>query len=340
MNGFNPDELIEQYMSLQSGEPRMRAIRAAIVEAERAQDDAAAMQFHHDLIHESVFSGDRYQALIDFPQFLAIQHRNPELEAEWTHDRLWMFKWIVEAATEFYQIEKKQILQWFSEFRRDLLKNGYSLRSWYEKRSIFYQYADRAKMRMDYAAFLEAPRDRMSDGEASELDSEVRFEMQIGNRERAMKAANEIFEKRYWTEEVPCKTYFYLLEDACKRGDTEAAADYAKHLKSLCSGQRFQLEPIGMMLCWYAQSDPAAGLEFYLRNKSLREGSRNPYLCFWFDRGAAKLLHAAADAGLSMSDQTPEQMHAQAEAMFAACKEIAAKFDARNGSDYFTKSLD
>ena len=193
MNGFNPDELIEQYMSLQSGEPRMRAIRAAIVEAERAQDDAAAMQFHHDLIHESVFSGDRYQALIDFPQFLAIQHRNPELEAEWTHDRLWMFKWIVEAATEFYQIEKKQILQWFSEFRRDLLKNGYSLRSWYEKRAIFYQYADRAKMRMDYAAFLEAPKDSMSDGEASEPKNELSVQEQtvldiIRNNEGLSKA--------------------------------------------------------------------------------------------------------------------------------------------------------
>ena len=339
MNTYNPEALMQNYRAMQPGDSRMRAIRAAITEAELAKDDAAALQFHHDLIHESVFSGDRYQALVDFPQYLAITHRNPELAAEWSWDTLWMFKWIVEASTEFYQIEKKQVLQWFSEFRRELLKNGYSLRSWYDKRAIFYQFSDRAKMRMDYAAFLDSPKDAMCDGDTNDLDTQVRFELQTGNREKALAAANEIFRNHLRTEEVPCKTYFYLLADALKRGDPADAAQYAKPLQQLCTGDRFQLEPIGMMLCWYALTDPAAGLAFYAKNQPLREGSRNPYLCFWFDRGAARLLRAAADAGLELNGQTPDALRTLADGILAHCTEIAGKFDARNGSDYFTKAL-
>ena len=339
MNGYDPEALIQSYRAMQPGDPRMRAIRAAITEAELAKDDAAALQFHHDLIHESVFSGDRYHALVDFPQYLAITHRNPELAAEWTHDTLWMFKWIVEASTEFYQIEKKQVLQWFSEFRRELLKNGYSLRSWYDKRAIFFQFSDRAKMRMDYESFLDAPRDAMSDGKTNDLDTQVRFELQIGNLEKAKAAADEIFRNHLRTEEVPCKTYFALLADAIRRGDLADAEQYAKPLKQLCSGERFQLEPIGMMFCWFALTDPAEGLLFYTQNKALREGSRNPFLCFWFDRGAARLLRAAADAGSELNGQTPDALRAKADALLSDCADIAAKFDARNGSDYFTKAL-
>lgn len=339
MNGYDPAALMQAYQTMQPGDPRMRAIRQAITEAELAKDDAAALQFHHDLIHESVFSGDRYQALVDFPQYLAITHRNPELAAEWTHDTLWMFKWIVEASTEFWQIEKKQVLQWFSEFRRELLKNGYSLRSWYDKRAIFYQFSDRAKMRLDYESFLSAPRDAMSDGRTNDLDTQVRFELQIGNLEKAKAAADEIFRNHLRTEEVPCKTYFSLLDDAIKRNDLTDAAQYAKPLKYLCSGRRFQLEPIGLMFCWFALTDPAEGLKFYAQNRALRAGSRNPFLCFWFDRGAARLFRAAAGAGLRLRDASPEQLREQADALLEGCTEIAAKFDARNGSDYFSAAL-
>lgn len=335
MNAYDPAALRREYRALQSGDTRMRAIRTAITAAEQANDDASALMFHHDLIKESVFSGDRYQALIDFPQYLAITERDPELKRENMWDTLWMFKWIVEASTEFYQIEKVQVLRWFSEFRRELAANGYSLRTWYEKRAIFFSYCDRAKMRMDYDDFLSASKDAMSDGEASELDSVVRFELAIGNRDKALKAANQIFDRRMRTEEVPCKTYYYLLSDALERGDMDSAAEYARPLRGLCSGQRFQLEPIGRMLEYDALTDPEAGLRFYQANKPLRDGSRNPFLCFWFDRGAARLLEAAAKRGGADADA----LAAEAQKYRESAKDIAAKFDARNRSDYFTSML-
>ena len=126
MEQYDPAALERAYSAVQSGEPRMRAIRTAITAAEQANDTAAAVHFHHELIKESVFSGDRYQALVDFPQYLAQTRKDPVIEQENMWDTLWMYKWIVEASTEFYQIEKVQILRWFSDFRRMLTISGYN----------------------------------------------------------------------------------------------------------------------------------------------------------------------------------------------------------------------
>lgn len=336
MNAYDPIVLRQDYMKIQSGEPRMRAIRMAITAAEQAKDDPALIRFHHDLIKDSVFSGDRYQALVDFPQYLAAAQRDPQLWQENIWDTLWMFKWIVEAATEFYQIDKPQILRWFAEYRRELLKNGFSLRTWYEKRAIFYQYADRAKMRMDYEDFLLAHKDDMGDGEASELNSTVRFSLECGFREKALDAAKQIFDRNLRTEEVPCKTYYYLLNDAMQQGNMQQAAQYAEMLRPLCNGQRFQLEPIGLMMEYDARNDPENGLRFYQMNRKLREGSRNPFLGYWFDRGAAKLLRAAAEKGCAPD---ADLLAADAQKYYENAKALAEKFDARNGSDYFTAHL-
>ena len=297
MADFDPEALVLEYRRAQSGEPRMRAIRTAISAAELAGDSEALIRFHHDLIKDSVFSGDRYQALIDFPQYLAAVNRDEATAAAHLWDTLWMYKWILEAATEFWQIEKKQINKWFSQYRSEMIRAGYSLRPFYQKRAIFNSYCDRAKLRLDYADFLAAPHDRMCDSEADEYDTIVRWELVIGDRDKALKAAEHIFSKGWRSDEIPAYTYGSLLADALRRGDHPNAHEYARLLRPFCDGERFRLEQTGLLLCYDALADPARGMAFYRKNASLREGSRNPFLCFWFDRGAARLLRAAGQQG-------------------------------------------
>ena len=117
--GFDPAALQAAYRQVEEGDPRMRAIRQAIAEAEQAQDFHAQIVFHRDLIKESVFTGDRYQALIDFPQYYALYENHEELRDVHRYNVIWTFKWILEAATEFPQIPKNQIVQWFSQFRKN-----------------------------------------------------------------------------------------------------------------------------------------------------------------------------------------------------------------------------
>ena len=334
-HAYDPAALEAEFRQAAPGEARMRAIRQAISEAEQAGDTDTALHFHHALIKESVFSGDRYQALIDFPQYLTLVHSSPETEQAWAHDSLWLFKWIVEASTEFYQIEKKQILAWFAEFRRSLARQGYSLKPFYEKRAIFFSYCDRARLRMDYEDFLSAQDDEMCDGRADELNTVVRWALEFGSREKGLRTAAQIINGKMFSDEIPATTYGYLLADALRHGEAEQAAMHAECLRQLSDGSRFRLEQIGQLLRYDAGTDPARGYAFYLKNRRLRENLRNPLLCFRFDCGAAAILEAAAAEQLGDA----EALRAAAAACRSQAQTAAEKFDARNGSDFFASAL-
>lgn len=345
MQGFDPSALRQAYFETQEGEPRMRAIRSAITQAEQAKDDYARLIFHRDFIKESVFSGDRYQALIDFPQYLAIYDANPELHPQFRYHVLWTFKWILQAAAEFPQIEKSQVLRWFSHFRSELSKAGYSLKPFYNLRAAFYSYYDYAKFLLDYEDFQNAKADEMSDGDPDTYDAIVQYELLRGNDEAALKTANLIFERNYRTDEVPAKTYSYLLRYAMLRHDMETAAHYAELLRPFCIRKRFRMTELGLLLCFDAKTNPCAAYQLLSEHEEMRRSSRNPYLCFWFDRGAMMVYDALANRQISVPLDngqifTPEDAARLAEETRTRCLETAALFDARNGSDYFTAALD
>ena len=338
MDNYNPIKLAHEYMQLQSGDTRLRAIRQACVSAEKAGDIENALKFHHDYIRESVFSGDRYRALIDFPQYLALLEKDARLKEKHAWQTLWMFKWILEASYEFYQIPKKQVNRWFTEFRSESVRNGHSLRAYYDKKSIFDKFCDGAKARIDYMNFLKCPSDSLSDGDASDLDTIVHNELLSGNIEKAEKTADRIFEEHMTTEEIPAKTYSYFLEYHMAHGELNNAEKYARLLIPYCIGSRFRLEQTGFILCYFSLTDIEEGLNFYKKQHFLRVNSKNPYLCFCFDNGAARLFRSAALSGMDTSDLISGFTSYQQAADYYMnnCIKSAELFDLRNESNYFT----
>ena len=342
--GFDPAALQAAYQAAEEGEPRMRAIRQAITEAERAQDFHAQMVFHRALIKESVFTGDRYQALIDFPQYYALYESRKDLREEYRYNVLWTFKWILEASTEFPQIPKNQIVQWFSQFRKELRQAGYSLQPFYNLRTLFYSYFDMARMRIDYEDFQNAPRDRMSNSEADVKDISVQWELRFGHREKAEQLLKYIQDHHLQDEECPAKSYGYFLEDCVRKHETENAEKYAKLLVPFCDGRRFRMEQSGMLMCYYALYDPQKGWEYLQKNADVRENSRNPFLCFWFDRGVMVLCEVLGKKGITVKDKhghtfSPQELLKKSEQTRKSCADIAAQFDTRNESAFFSGAL-
>lgn len=332
MGSYDPQQIYAEIQRLESGDGKLRALRFACNEAEREKDIPSALDFHLALIKESVFSGDRYQALVDFPQYLAILEENPEYKDMYNYNTLWLYKWLIEAVTEFWQISKEQAYKWFSAFRDECTSAGYSLNAYYDKKAIFDSFCSRAKLRRDYEGFKNTAIDEMSDGKANFWDMSVRWELYLGNFDNAMKYAREIFIKRMATNEIPAKTYGYLLEYHTEHKEYDKAEKYARLMLPYCDGQRFRLEQSGLLLEFYSQTDIKRGLEYYERQKNIRNGSKNPYLCFCFDLGTAKLMSAAEKKGMSYKDI---DLGKNAETAKKSCLELAGKFDRRNGSDHF-----
>ena len=339
MNEYSPDAFWLAAKQVQPGDPRMRVFREACTAAEQYSDYENAYFFHQALIKESVFTGDRYQAIVDFPQLLHLADTHSEIGEQHAHNVLWTYKWILEASNEFYQIELDQIMRWLADYRQRLIEAGFTLHSYYKRCCNLYFYTDHAMLLLAYEDLRKVKIDRMSDSLPDEIDSMVEWELAFGHREKAMELANKIFDHGWKSDEIPATTYGYLLEDAMVRRDADDALCWAAQLKPLCEGSRFRMEDIGKLLCWFAWQNPGMGLRWLQKQQPLREDSRNPFLCFWFDRGAAMLLDHAAKSGLSMGEKTPEMLMAESRMLHDAAAETAARFDARNGSDFFTARL-
>jgi len=338
MENYNPLKLSHDYMLLESGDVRLRAIKQACSMAQQANDTVNELKFHHDYIKESVFSGDRYRALIDFPQYLAALEKDQELKQELTWQTLWMFKWILEASYEFYQISKKQVFRWFAQFRSESVRSGHSLSAYYDKKSIFDRFCDPAKARLDYLNYLKCRNDTLSDGRASHLDTVVVNELLSGNVEKALDAAEKIKNEQLITEEVPAKTYSYFMEYYMASGDLDKASEYAALLKPYCINSRFRLEQTGLLMCLYSLTDISEGLEFFRKQDHLRKDLKNPYLCFVYDNGAARLFRVAHESGFDISGFLSgySDFLSASDAYMKRCMDTAALFDARNDSTYFT----
>ncbi len=337
MDNYNPIKLTHEYMRLQSGDIRLRSIRQACVYAQKAGDTENAIKFHHDYIKESVFSGDRYRALIDFPQYLALLDKDVQIKEKHAWQTLWMFKWILEAAYEFYQIPKKQVYRWFEEFRSESLRNGHSLKAYYDKKSIFDKFCDPAKARIDYLNYLKCPSDSLSDGDASDLDTIIQNELMFGNYNKADITARKIFDENMSTEEIPAKTYSYFLEYHMARGELAEADKYVRLLIPYCIGSRFRLEQTGFILCYFSLTDVEEGLDFYKKQYHLRVNSKNPYLCFCFDNGAARIFRSASSTNKLVSDYANgfTSFDQAADYYMNNCRKSAELFDLRNESSYF-----
>lgn len=326
MEIYNPDKLFEDIEQLEDGESKIRAYRQAAEQAEREHDYENEVWFHHELIRSAVFSGDRLPALVDFPQYLRLVNLNDELKEQFNDQMLWVYKWMLQAIEEFYQISKADIKAWYSQFRRELLKAGYSLQAYYNRKVYYDMYADPHMLRIDFEKLREMPLDYMSDGADSLLDDEVEICFELNQPEKAMECAKKRIENG--GDDIGISfTYRHIVRYGINSGKLNEVEKYAKILRHMIdefANTRYYFQHIGTMMKYYALTEPEKGMELYEKYSPLQEGYNNPQMNLYFDMGAIKTLYAAGEIE-------------KAKLIAQRVTDISAKFDARNGTDYYLK---
>ncbi len=339
----------QHFAAMERGEPRLKAMREAILEADTQGDVYWRFRLRFDYLKESIFCGDRYFAMIMFPELLALYDAQQALQddEECAYWMLVAFKWVVEAAPEFPQISKAEIDSYFRLFKRRLLEQGCSLSIYYMKRSLFYMHCDPGIAAADFYRYLDAPLDDISDGKALYYDQQVIFYLSIGEEEKALVAAKPIFSGEMISNALPQSTYCEFLKFYLRKGDFEEAQHYAALMEPLVDGDPYYLEAIGFLMTLYSLTEPVRGLALFQKHYPLYMQSRNPLLRMLFAMGAHRLFAAAKS---ETSIQVPKESPLYAAAgegdfseisahFYAAAKELAQKFDARNGTEDFMKLL-
>ncbi len=341
-------EILDTFASLEGGQPRLSYMRDAISQADEEKHPYWQFMLRYMYLKESIFCGDRYFAMIMFPELLALYDQEESLQnnSNVAFHMLIAFKWIVEAAPEFPQITKAEIDSYFRLFKKRLLEQGCSLSIYYMKRSLFYLHCDLGIASAAFYDFLDAPLDHISDGKALYYDQQVIYYLHIGEEERALQAAKRIFSGELTSNALPQATYHMFMQYYTKQGRYEEALSYAEKTLRRIEGDAYYLDIIGSLMTLYGITDSMAGLSVFRKHYPVYLSSKNPYLRMLFTIGAYQLfsrMQAPLPEDFALPKQSPIQTTdaaALAAHFYQLAKESAGRFDSRNGTEDFMQLLE
>lgn len=345
------EELRDQAYVLPEGPSKLAFLEEAVRLADVHQDVVLGDEIRKDLINAATFSGFPEKALVAFSWRLAQRDRDPQKFPE--RDILWEYKWIADSLTDFPQISRQQIEDAFDDVALRCERSGAGLRAVHKLRwqsAVNMNEPERA--REHYRKWEQTPRDWNTDCAACEQDDFVEYHLFLREKENALEFAEPILSGSLRCATIPHNTYARVLLPLVQLGQMERAATYHRRGYRLCFNNRKFLSAISSHLRFFALTDnfPQAlrllekHLEWALESKDL--------LTQWRFLLAARFsLQRLAEMGYtSLKLRLPKTVLCYREdgtyevAVVASwleetCRDLAERFDARNGNDGFKRLL-
>ncbi|HKR00789.1 MAG TPA: hypothetical protein VJT09_08950 [Pyrinomonadaceae bacterium] len=354
-NEFEIDPTVRQMIAesqrLPEGPEKVMMLEEAVRIADTGNDVKLQYDAREELIEGAFWSGETEKALVAYTWCLAQFDKNPALFMEWS--LLWRYKWIVNIAFHFPQIPKEQIYEMLDEMERRYRRAGYGLRVVYYYRhriEKFFGNRDAAIEHFNYAQTL--ARDTLSDCAACETDERVSFQIYCENDDLALDLAEPILLGRQRCRTVPQRTLGHVLLPLARLGRWDEAWDYHLRGYSMISGKPSLLEYLSDHLLFVGlYGDFERGARLLEKHFDWVKQITDQYDRYLFYRAALLFLDILSDSGTATIElRMPESFPlyesggvyetAKLKAWFEArAREIAEKFDVRNGSDSMTKEL-
>lgn len=361
---YNPVKIKNYYDKLLHGKARTEAIRNAIKEADDNNDLPFMIYFREELCHESTFYGDSMDMMVVFPEMLAIIDKHPDIPStcfDTNYDDaadhiIWVYKWIINACSDFYQIPMEDCLNFFEDYKRRSLKHGYSLRPYYRVIHGFYDdLGDSEKADKAFHMFEKLPRDLNCDCKACERNTEISFYLNKDNLDKALKLSEDIEnfkltcrdDKKAW---LTMKGYY--MDYYIRHNNFEKAAEISKLIVRNADADNECHKWDDILYC-YAHINLAKALRVYKDHWKEWHEDRNPKdqydeienaCCFWKIYGLRrkrKTVKLGFDASFPLYNENDSYTVTDLfDYYYNKTRTLALKFDKRNGTDYFIKHLE
>lgn len=343
--------LIDRSKNLPDGDEKIALLEEAVRLADLTGNVKVQYDARDEFIEAAYFGGKPEKALVAYVWCLAQHDRHPNRFWEWK--LLWRYKWMVNVITDFPQIPKDKIEEMLEDMERRFLAAGYGLRPVYiyryrwemlrgNKEQAFKHY-DRAQL---------CPRDDMSDCQACEVDEGMVMRIRHGEDERALVAAEPLLDGRFKCRTVPQRTYAKLLMPLLRLGKREEAWRYHQMGYQMIK----QSQSFLYILCDHLTFLPLYGdlkgaARLVENHYHWTEKNTNTHDRFLFYRAAWLFLKLACEAGTEvlnlrmprafpLYDESNVYETVKLKDWFGGrARELAKRFDARNGTDYFQSRL-
>lgn len=355
---FDFDTEYKKIMLLDEGAPRMDALKTAISAADSENDCWSGLALRYLYIKESIFGDDAFQAIIMFPEYLALFDAHPEFEEEFSADIMWAFKWVLENSRDFYQVSLEQAEKYFDEFKKRCERYGAGNGAYYMKKAKFYELIDPEISKAAFAEFSKTRRDKFSDCYACELNSKAENELNNGSLEAALKTAEPIFSGKRTCGEVPHVTYGAFMDYYARLGEYDKAMNYAEKMYRLTADNPAFLVQTGEFMELLSVTDNSRGAIVLRQHIKQAVNSKNPYMRmrFWIgayrvaasiaeeDEGRMRIILPRNGLPAELRDILPKQPKNNvydaavlADMFKKAAEALADKFDERNKTDSFRR---
>ncbi len=343
-------ELMDRAWQME-GAARVMALEQAVRLADSHHDVELGFSVRQSLIEAATFSGYPQPALVAFAWCLAQSDRDPERLGH--ANLLWQYKWIADSLYSFPEIPWQQVEETFKDLARRSEQAGSGARAVYKlyMKAAMHR-GDRRAARRHHDKWAKSPRDTLTDCRACDIDAEVQYLAFLGKDADALTAAAPVLCGSHRCAEIPHITYARVLLPLVRLGRTGDAARY--HLKGyrLVARNREFIREVASHIQFLALTDNLAEA-VKIFEKHLVWAVETTDLDERFDYYLAGrfLLSRLTRAGrgdhrlrlpAALSD-CPETRSLTADELArwisAELKSLAARFDARNGTDFCARSI-
>ncbi|MEV0035133.1 tetratricopeptide repeat protein [Streptomyces sp. NPDC050804] len=293
------------------------------------------------LIQAYEYSTERGKMLVPFARLLQEWDADPSaFDGADTHTFHWMFKWVSSGMLSLPEIPLATMEQWLAEMERRYRTAGFTERAVRQAEfDLAEQTGDTGRTARAFEAWTAAERDRMANCHACELNDQGTYWMSQGQDDKALGIWEPVLADRSHCAEEPHRVLAKSLLPLVRTGRLEEAR--ANHLRGyrMARGNESLLPSIGRHIEFCALTgNEGRGLELLAEHAQHLSSDGNAYSRLELFTGALTLLRRLLALGLDTRPAVPmagqrrtvRELH---DLLHAEAASIAARFDARNGSD-------
>lgn len=330
--------------------PREKAnlLREAIRIADENEDVEWATELRLDLIYElNLISADAEEIAV-FSRILDDYENHKDLIKE--DDLLWKYKWIWSSTFDIPDVPMEQVKAVGEDYKTRILRNGYSLRTYYHRWSVEYtrmrQY-DKAKEYID-KTLAEKVDDQSCD--ACELNFILDYYLETGQFDEAYSRAQPLITKQISCYEANLRAYLKLAYYAQKAGKPEIAADMCARAEEGLAGREkdeYMILYLGLFIAYCFMMKPERGWEYAERciGWSLHTSTFKKYR-FSCDMLEALKYESRPEVHLNLPEDFPlyrpdgvYPVSGLRDYFYQQAETLAQRYDARNGNDGYMSRL-
>lgn len=316
----DPYALLEAAWDAEDPTQARQLFQEAARQADLQAEEEAAVEARRGLLHSANALGDGPTLLTAFGWLLA--HTDADPNGDDT-DLLWRYKWAIAVAMGLPSIPLTRLNALLDDFESRTRQSGLG-----DRTANIYRWK-LALHRGDLAGAeelrlkLKGTRRKWLDCAACDTDLLVRHHLAHGDLKAALKAAQPVLSGRQSCNRVPNRTHTELMLARWQAGQRSEAQEHHCAAWAGLEDATDSLTEQSMHLAYLhlsGQAQQAAKVRRRLLALAARQ--KEPHDLFWW--------HAAN----ALADGAKDGSH------LAQAREIAARFDGRNGTPEFTRQLD